>query len=52
MIRLLFGTLVFIGFIYMVVFCGINLVLGCETWDESLWTEQNSCVKFSQMFVL
>lgn len=21
-----------------------NLVLGCETWDESQWTEYNSCI--------
>ena len=21
-----------------------NLILGCETWDESRWTETNSCI--------
>jgi hypothetical protein len=27
----------------------LNLILGCETWDESLWTEYNSCIKPLQM---
>ena len=52
MIRFLFGSFVFIGFIYLVVFCVINLMLGCQTWDESLWTEYNSCLTFSQSLSL
>lgn len=22
----------------------INFLLGCETWDQSYWTEYNSCI--------
>lgn len=22
----------------------INVLLGCETWDETLWTPSNSCL--------
>ena len=28
---------------FLLAFVIINLLLGCETWDESLWTEYNSC---------
>ena len=28
---------------FLIAFVIINLLLGCETWDESLWTEYNSC---------
>ena len=31
-----------VGFLLALVI--INLLLGCETWDESLWTEYNSCL--------
>ena len=29
---------------FLLAFIIINLLLGCETWDESLWTEYNSCL--------
>jgi len=32
------GVGVFLAFVI------INLLLGCETWDQSLWTEYNSCL--------
>ncbi len=28
---------------FLLAFVIINLLLGCETWDQSLWTEYNSC---------
>ena len=27
----------------------LNLILGCETWDRSLWTKHNSCITFYEM---
>ena len=27
----------------------INFMLGCETWDESLWTETNSCLTLTHI---
>jgi hypothetical protein len=27
----------------------LNLMLGCETWDRSLWTKHNSCITFYEM---
>ena len=29
---------------FLLAFIIINLLLGCETWDESLWTKTNSCL--------
>ena len=29
---------------FLLAFVIINMLLGCETWDESLWTEYNSCL--------
>jgi len=37
------GVGVFLAFLI------INLLLGCETWDESLWTEYNSCLTPQQI---
>ena len=34
--------IVFIGL--FLGFMMINVLLGCETWDEALWTERNSCL--------
>ena len=28
---------------------GINFLLGCETWDQSYWTEYNSCITPTQL---
>jgi len=39
-------------FAWFIVFIGINLILGCETWDQELWTETNSCLTFSQALFL
>ena len=30
-------------------FIGINFLLGCETWDQSYWTEYNSCITPTQL---
>ena len=37
-----FMALAFTGFFIAFIF--INLLLGCESWDESYWTEYNSCL--------
>lgn len=34
---------------FFLAFVIINLILGCETWDESLWTETNSCLTLTQI---
>ncbi len=34
---------------FLLAFVIINLILGCETWDESLWTETNSCLTLTQI---
>ena len=33
-----------VGCGFLIAFAMINLMLGCETWDERLWTEYNSCL--------
>ena len=39
--------IIFIGFMFG--FVGINFLLGCETWDQSYWTEYNSCITPTQL---
>tara|TARA_R100000406_G_scaffold32613_1_gene21351 strand:+ start:59 stop:295 length:237 start_codon:yes stop_codon:yes gene_type:complete len=46
----LFVLLFMVGFILLFEFIAINWVLGCETWDSSLWTAQNSCMTPAQLF--
>jgi len=38
----------FISFLF--TFMIINLILGCETWNQELWTDTNSCMSFEFMF--
>jgi uncharacterized membrane protein (DUF2068 family) len=33
-----------VGCGFLIAFATINLMLGCETWNERLWTEYNSCL--------
>lgn len=36
-----------VGIIFFALFFNLiilNLILGCETWDQSLWTDNNSCI--------
>ena len=35
---------------FLIAFTFINLILGCETWDESHWTETNSCLTINQLW--
>lgn len=42
-----FTIAVLVGFLF--AFVAINFMLGCETWDESLWTETNSCLTLTQI---
>jgi hypothetical protein len=39
--------IIFIGLVFG--FVGINFLLGCETWDQSYWTEYNSCITPTQL---
>jgi hypothetical protein len=43
-------TVFMLGFVLMIVFAMINFMLGCETWDQSYWTEMNSCVTPTDFF--
>lgn len=35
-----------------VLFLGLNVFLGCETWDKTQWNQYNSCVTPAQFFLL
>ena len=35
---------------FFLAFVIINLLLGCETWDQSLWTEYNSCLTLQHIW--
>ena len=39
--------IIFIGLVFG--FVGINFLIGCETWDQSYWTEYNSCITPTQL---
>lgn len=28
----------------LLLWIGLNILLGCETWDQTRWTETNSCL--------
>ncbi len=45
-------TMIVIGCVmaYLIMFLGINLILNCETWDSSLWTETSSCLMPLELF--
>ena len=34
------------------MFALFNFMLGCETWDETYWTERNSCITPAQFLML
>jgi hypothetical protein len=46
---LLLTAVVIIFAVWFVVFVGINFLLGCESWDQSYWTEYNSCITPTQL---
>jgi len=33
----------------VIMFIIINIMMGCKTWDEELWTQYNSCIKLSEI---
>ena len=43
------ATALVVAFGFLLAFVLINFMLGCETWDESLWTEYNSCITFGHI---
>ena len=47
-------TMILVGGLmgYLVMFLGIKLILNCQTWDSSLWTETSSCVMPLQLLGL
>ena len=34
----------------LIAFMIINLLLGCESWDQSYWTETNSCLTITMIW--
>ena len=44
------AVLLSLGIGLLVGFILINWILGCETWDQELWTETNSCVTIQQLW--
>lgn len=53
-INFLVGGTITISFCLLIMFALLNFMLGCESWDQSYWTEYNSCVypsEFLGMFL-
>jgi hypothetical protein len=48
-VEIIGGLLLAVAVGFLITFIAINLVLGCETWDESLWTDTNSCLTLTQI---
>ena len=34
----------------LIAFMIINLLLGCESWNEAYWTETNSCLTITMVW--
>ena len=34
----------------LIAFILVNMILGCETWDQTQWTEMNRCLTISQIW--
>ena len=51
-LQIMFAILLGAAFLLLIEFAIINMILGCQTWDKSLWTETNSCVTFYQIIGL
>ena len=49
-IEIIGGLLLSVAVGFLIAFVFINFMLGCETWDESYWTETNSCITFTQIW--
>ena len=48
------GLLVCVLLVLLFLFLVLNWAMGCETWDQSLWTASNSCVtptEFINLFI-
>jgi hypothetical protein len=53
-IKIIVGGTILFGFTLMMLFTILNFMLGCESWDQSYWTEYNSCIypsEFLGMFL-
>jgi hypothetical protein len=50
LINIIGGLLLSVTVGFAIAFIALNFLLGCETWDESLWTETNSCITITQIW--
>lgn len=50
LIEIIGGLLLSVAVGFLIAFVFLNFMLGCETWDESLWTETNSCITLTQIW--
>ena len=50
LIEIIGSLLLCIAVGFLIAFVLLNFMLGCETWDESLWTETNSCITVTQIW--
>lgn len=48
--RALLAGAAIVGFALLADFVAVNWVLGCETWDRELWTEEHSCLAPSDVW--
>ena len=44
LIEIFLGGTLSLSVALILVFIFVNMILGCESWDKDLWTENNSCV--------
>jgi len=48
--RIFTAIIIMLMFVMLIDFIIINLLLGCNTWDKSLWDEYNSCFNPLDLF--
>ena len=53
-VKFIVGGTITLGFVLIMLFTILNFLLGCESWDQTYWTDYNQCIyplEFLGMFL-
>jgi len=51
-LEVLGGTVITVVFVLIFIFALLNWAMGCESWDQTYWTETNSCIYPSEFIMM
>ena len=46
------GSTITVAFALLMLFTMLNFMLGCESWDQTYWTANNSCIYPSEFLAM